>query len=332
MQESRNINLDLLKVISIFGVVFIHSAGMLGGNVEVQKFFSQIFRVAVPCFIIIWVFFFDSSYSKKSGKDKLKYQFSRFKHLFIVYSLWSLLYLFITIDLEHITIVEIFTKHFLGYGWSGQYYFLILFQLIVFYKPVNYLYKYKKVMTIIIFFIFITIFYYNYNSLYVPSFAYKIGDKLFIYWLPYVFFGFWLREKNFILSQSKVLWGVLLLPILIPLEFLIFGDEFWKSPYLIYSVFISSLGLATLFFFKKFSIKNQFIQRIISYIGSNTMTIFVANPLFIIIFYKYFYFLHLDGDMIFNCMLPFLSTLLVIFMCLILEKVIKLLRLNGIAN
>lgn len=55
---SRNFSLDLLKALSIFGVVFIHSSEVIKGNIFVINFFSNIFRFSVPCFLIVWSFFF----------------------------------------------------------------------------------------------------------------------------------------------------------------------------------------------------------------------------------------------------------------------------------
>lgn len=54
---NRNFSLDLLKALSIFGVVFIHSSAILKGNIFVINFFSNMFRFSVPCFLIVWSFF-----------------------------------------------------------------------------------------------------------------------------------------------------------------------------------------------------------------------------------------------------------------------------------
>lgn len=52
-KTKRNTNIDLLKTISIFGVVFIHCRD---GNI-ISEVISELFRIAVPIFIIFFPIF-----------------------------------------------------------------------------------------------------------------------------------------------------------------------------------------------------------------------------------------------------------------------------------
>ena len=84
----RNLNADILKSISIFGVVFIHASSIFG-EFDIMLFFRDMFRFAVPCFIILWAFFFEKSYDKKSEEQRLKYIYYRSFSVFIDLSLNS---------------------------------------------------------------------------------------------------------------------------------------------------------------------------------------------------------------------------------------------------
>lgn len=128
---NRHFAPDLLKAIAAIGVVYIHGAIIFGTTSIFQKSIEYLFKFAVPCFLIIWAYFYEISYSKRKGKERIKYTISKFKHLLYIYLIWGTIYFFLTVDWNTITSIKIITKHFLGYGWSGQYFLLILFQLFI---------------------------------------------------------------------------------------------------------------------------------------------------------------------------------------------------------
>lgn len=328
MPMIRNHSLDILKIISIFGVVFIHASKLFGGNVGITTIISEIFRIAVPCFIIVWAYFFYGSYHKKAEIDRIKFLFKKFKEIFIVFFVWSLFYFILTAEFNNLSITSIITKYFLGYGWSGQYFFIILFQFIFLFKFIDKIYK-SRIATILCTIVSIISFYfYSYQVEIVPDIIYKIGDKLFIFWLPYVFLGMWFRSNDNLFRVNSLLCLLLLVPVVIPMEFKYIDIIY--SPYVLFSVLISSIIFSVFFFIKSIDVRNVFMQKTIGYIGSNTMTIFVANPLFVMIIARLQ--INLGEYYLMEYISPFLSTLLVTALCLILAKLIKLVRLDGILN
>jgi surface polysaccharide O-acyltransferase-like enzyme len=90
---TRILSADLLKTVSIAGVVFIHGATTFGCNSEFSKTMSNLFRFAVPCFFIMWAFFFEKSYSNKTKEQRKIYLKHRFIHDFTVYFMLYMLYL-----------------------------------------------------------------------------------------------------------------------------------------------------------------------------------------------------------------------------------------------
>lgn len=82
MEKNRYFNIDLLKAISIFGVVYIHSCSLLGFD-YLSQIFQPLFRIAVPCFIIIWAYFFEKSFHVANRKSFFIWR--KFKKLFIVF-------------------------------------------------------------------------------------------------------------------------------------------------------------------------------------------------------------------------------------------------------
>ena len=126
--SKRLIGIDFLKSISIFGVVFIHSRN---DNI-ISEITSELFRVAVPLFIVFFSYFLEKNLSsvstKKEYNDILK---QKFFLLFLPYAFFTILYFFILNDLSLIKPRELITGYWSGYGWSGQYFFIVLFQLIL---------------------------------------------------------------------------------------------------------------------------------------------------------------------------------------------------------
>ena len=86
---TRHHTSDILKTASIFGVVYIHSYSRYD-NLWTEML-SDLFRIAVPCFIILFAYFFEKSILKGKG---FKYIFSRFSHMLLVFVAWSTIYLF----------------------------------------------------------------------------------------------------------------------------------------------------------------------------------------------------------------------------------------------
>lgn len=341
MQRSSSI--DTFKAISIFGVVYIHSADLIGCNSEISDSFRSLFRFAVPFFIIIWAYFIEKAMINKSSFERVKYLIYRFKHMFIIFLIWSTLYFFISVKWETLTPIKLLTTYFTGYGWSGQYYFIILFQLLIFFPIIRWIYTKKK---IIVFLIFTTVLiYFIVSNLVLPSILYSIGYRLFIYWIPYVITGIWLAnsknieieplttvlsEKNKINLRKNSWW--LLTIFFIPIEswlmtqFNIFNDlnEYVRPTVLLVSIIISIIVVIHI------KLKNNLFANL----GKKTMIIFVSNPLVIyllkVIMSVFGYTPTINCCIFFQIIIPFISSVLVIFICLLIDKLIKAMGLSKI--
>lgn len=327
---NRSISADLIKAFSIFGVVFIHGSGMLGYPSAFNDYISNFFRFCVPCFIILWAYFFEISYNKKNTQERRKYIRVRFMHLFVVYFLWSLIYFFWLVNWHDLTIKKLITMHFAGYGFAGQYFFIILFQLILFYPFLRYMYSLKNLRNILLLIIFGLYVIHGYYEPFVPEIILKIGDRPFVYWLPYVYMGIFLSKNQTLKIPIIFSFAVLLIPI----EFFVMKKlNLSHSAYLTPIVLLSSLLFCVSILQNKIEIKNEYIIDFISYIGKNTMTIFVANPLVILV-YSFFITKNMSGNfsVLEKIILPFISSFMVLFFCVLIEKIIKKIKLNGILN
>lgn len=320
---NRSLSADLIKTLSIFGVVFIHGSGLLGTKSDFQMYIASLFRFCVPCFIIIWAYFFERSYHKKEPKGQRKYIINKFLHLFMVYILWSLMYFFVLVDWETFTLKDLATKYFSGYGWSGQYFFIILFQLLLFYPIIRWIYSNKLTLYISVIIISILYIIYGYFDYLIPGIISKLGDRPFVFWIPYVFVGIALTRQK--IRMFNIFWILTLL--LIPLESSFFGFD--RSAYINPSVLISSIILCITILPK--SIKpNANFSKIISFIGKNTMIIFVVNPIVIILLNSIIP-NHIFSNTIFlKVTMPFASTSIIISICLKINLIIDKVKLNGI--
>lgn len=280
--QARNTNADVLKSISIFGVVFIHGASILG-EFDIMLFLRDMFRFAVPCFIILWAFFFEKSYHKKLKNDRKKYILKRFIHLFGVFLLWSLLYFFITVDWNNLTIKDIITKYFSGYGWSGQYFFIILFQFLLMYPVIRKIYETKflrALTTVLVILIYLV---WNYSFDVLPEPLKKLGFRPFYFWLPYVFLGMAMAKDE----VSKVPLWFAVSPLFLAVELLVLRRmDLSHMDYITLSVLVFSMLFCLALLKSRTILIPERINNLLGFVGRNTLIIFVSNPLVIILINK----------------------------------------------
>jgi fucose 4-O-acetylase-like acetyltransferase len=327
---NRDYSADLIKSISIIGVVFIHGATLFGENSNFVLHTSNIFRFCVPCFIILWAYYFEKSCVKKNEDQRREYTIKRFIHLFKVFIFWSLLYFFINANWEELTFKKVLTSYFLGFGWSGQYYFIILLQLLVLHPLIRKLYLIKIIRFIIILscaFMYMT---WGYFSDIIPDNILKISDRPFIYWVPYVFVGIGLAKNE--IKTVKLYFALSVIFIAIELSYL----EIFKikhSSYLNPSVILGSILFFLSIFKNEFIEKKRILEKTIHYIGSKTLTVFVANPLVIFILKflipAYIFEITKQLGIFFS---PLLSTFIILLFCLLIAESIKKIKLNGHLN
>ncbi len=324
--------MDLLKTISIVGVVFIHGSWLLGSS-----FFNEIlgntFRFCVPVFIVMWAFFYEKGYSQRSGNDLRKYSKSRLLHLLKVFLTWSLIYFFLIADWSTLTPKNLISKYWSGYGWSGQYFFIILFQLHILFPILRVIYQSSlaKVITIFLISMMYILWGYGYDRL--PDMIQKLGDRPFIFWIPYVFLGLMLARN----ADKQFSWLFCLLLALIPLEFIFYN---WSglnhSPYVTPGILIASSALVLPCLSTK-SRQRQKIPNWLSFsvkcIGANTMTIFVSNPLIIKILSLFLHPKPCEGcGFLAEAGLPLISTGMIVAVCMMVAFIINRTKLKGILN
>jgi len=323
---------DILKVLSILAVVFIHGSGLISYSPTTfdispasMQLASRGLRFCVPVFIFLWAYFMEKSAIKRGNESVLP----KFYKLFIPYFFWSIIYFLILADFKHLGFSAVITKHFSGYGWSGQYYFIILFQLVLLFSLIS---KFSRTFIRYTPLIFVcsVIFYIalSYTGWFNVNAINKIRDRVFIYWLPYVIFGIIYAHKNIFAFQLPVYAGLLFLAI-IPAE------VYWIHPqevtyYLIPSVFIATLTLLSSLE-RKISYQSMppVLSRTINMIAKHTMGIFCLNPLVYItllpVFKSMNAFLQFPGA---SLLTPLFSTILITGICLLIINLLKNMRLG----
>lgn len=290
--SKRLIGIDFLKSISIFGVVFIHSRN---DNI-ISEITSELFRVAVPLFIVFFSYFLEKNLSsvstKKEYNDILK---QKFFLLFLPYAFFTILYFFILNDLSLIKPRELITGYWSGYGWSGQYFFIVLFQLILVFPLLQKIVNVKLIYIITIsLFLYLIMSYIFWNL----SFVSKLSDRIFIYWLPYAILGI-LLYRNIDLFKNIANKLILFTIFLIPTEFFIFNYfNIVHSSYVLVSILVSSSLIAIYFIVNENIIKKylpDYLKKLSIYISNKTLGIFVLNPLFIFLLKPFYHYIQVEN-------------------------------------
>jgi surface polysaccharide O-acyltransferase-like enzyme len=326
---NRSISADLIKVAAIFGVVFIHGSDLFGTNSSFQLYTSNFFRFCVPCFIIIWAYLFEKSYQKKDSKDRKKYILSKFTHLFTVFFIWSSLYFLNLVNWDTLTLTKLVTTHFSGYGWSGQYFFIILFQLLLLFPLIRKLHYNRLIYYPLMGLLILIYIYYGcfYNT--IPDSIKKLGDRPFVFWIPYVFFGISIANQK--IKKISISFTFILL--LIPLEsFILNYLNLDHDPYVTPGVLLASIMFSVAILQNHIIIKSERISTIITFIGKNTMTIFVANPLIIMLLSSIIPKNIFQNSILWQLFLPFISSVIILCICLFVSVFINKSKLNGILN
>ncbi|MDT3402473.1 acyltransferase [Mucilaginibacter terrae] len=327
--NSRSASLDILKVISIIAVVFIHGNSMIKFNptafdISHQgiKMWADAFRFCVPVFIFLWAFFAEKSLIKKGSGSS----FSRFFKLLIPFLFWSAVYFFLLGKHKGLNIVSIISKYWVGYGWSGQYYFIILFQLLLLFplisKITRPLVNRPVVLYVISLVFFVAVSYSGWLNINIVG---KISDRAFVYWLPYVVLGIAFAHNKDAIFKVPV-WLAVISVVLMPLEVYLHPED--ASPYLFPSVFVVAMLIANSAFSHNLTYNeiNRGTGNVIQNIAQNTLGIFCINPLIIAFFPR----LTKLGELSFagcSIILPILSTIIVTAVSCLIIYILKRVKL-----
>ena len=317
--KNRIISIDFLKVISIYGVVFIHSS--IKEN-YISQYTEAIFRFSVPIFIIYFSYFLNKKL--KNQNKKYPILLYRFKKLFYAYLFFTILDLFLFYNnVFDISIKKLITSYLTGYGWSGQYFFIILFQIIIFFpfikKISEYNFYYILIINLFLYLIF-SYFLWKYNLISL------ISDRLFIYWVFYVILGIKLSEsKNKLYFLNKYYPYFIILSIIYTLyEYKFFiHNSMPHSPYVLSSVLILSIIIALYPFIYKIKSYGKIDQYIVS-ISKRTMGIFLLNPILIHFIKPIFMksIININSDFL-VFILVVLFSILIFILCIILIYILQ---------
>lgn len=220
VEKTRDSAIDVLRGLAIIGVVYVHGCWLLS-NGTAPFIPSDWFRYDVGAFVAIAAYLAARSTSVQSlgywpavGK--------RLARLWMPFLVWSLLYFACNVDWRILTPTKLLTRHFLGYGWSGQYYFLILFQLAFFQTFFHRMRVSVRAVVAV----------YAAGALGlallhcgVPGseFALKLAERPVVYWAPFIVLGIWLAhnrdafERRFARVPSSMIAVVCLLASCAPL-------------------------------------------------------------------------------------------------------------------
>ena len=278
--------INLAKVCSIFGVVYIHSGGYL----------SSYFRFGVPIFITISFFLIErSSLMKRAFKVK-EFLRKRLLRLTIPYLFWGFVYLIFNYQSTDKSILKFLSIHWIGFGWSGQYYLLILASLTSIYpllRTTN-----VNLISLTIALILTIIFYVVFNYLSVSELVSKLGELPLIYWIFYVYLGIYAarnyEQLQYNLRRIKIHYRLVLL-IILPLIMVFENDFVQNSGFARESYFrISTILVSTLVFLLFLSLEDHFkggevstFSRAMNWGSHWTLGIYCLNPL-VINMVKYF--------------------------------------------
>jgi surface polysaccharide O-acyltransferase-like enzyme len=171
---------DLLKAIAIVGVVCIH----------VQLPGATAFRFGVPTFITLWAYYCEIGLSRRAGREQFTYLRTRFVKIFVPYAFWSALYILLfhpRSEWHTASRHDVLDAWIGGYGWDGQYFFIVLFQLFAVIPLLRRVVRPATLWPIVAVGCVA-----NFTSCYLLSRQHLVdglGERLFVYWISYVALG-----------------------------------------------------------------------------------------------------------------------------------------------
>lgn len=265
MSDTRDLHTDCLKGAAIVGVICIH-AGLA---------FHDVFRFGVPVFVGLWAFYVEKALARRPPEAHAAYLIQRMVELAVPYLAWTLLYLekFHGSNWADTPLHTIVGGWFGGYGWAGQYYFVILFQLAVLFPLVRRCMTRVPALPVILAGVALNVIagYWLFDHHWIGA----IGDRPFIYWIPYVVMGIALARGQFRSVPGLAIVAVLLL-LAAPFETAHNGEG---RSYLAFTVTIGSLLLlvAAAAADRAAPAAPGPLAKAVAAVGQNSFAIYVAN-------------------------------------------------------
>lgn len=324
-ERSREVLADLLKAFAIVGVVYLHVFAALPS--ALGEVLCWLGRLGVPTFLILWAYFVEKRLL--AGGDTMRYLRKRFWHTSRVFIVWSGLYALAAGPDWRVSPVRLAVRHFGGGAWPGQYFFLIILQLLVVYPIVRKVYDSPKLRSAAVAVVILLHLIVGYGFEQMPYVIQRAGVRPLVYHVIYVICGIALARGE--LPRIPQLTGLLLF--CLPIERFLLSRLGWAhDPYVTPAALIG--GLAVVAVTMQSAQTARFFDRwcsILRTVSSSTMTIFVANPIVLGIIFP------LVGEprggpayLVFASSLA--VTALVVVACLLIARVIRLLRVEGWMN
>lgn len=276
----RQTSVDAFKAAAIFAVVVVHASGLFKGPLAepVGVILQDAARFAVPAFVVIWALFFERGYAR--SQQPVAYVRLRFRRLFVPYAFWTVVYvLILLLGGKSFAWRDLITGYWSGYGWAGQYYFIILFQLMVLFPALRRVSSTKSLLAVVILFLVL----YGLSATYFwhLTIVAKLSDRLFIYWVPHVVLGVWLSRKDRPAGSNQAAQALIwLLVALVPIEFAILrahGGVF--GVYVTPTVLVAGLALAYAAVRSPPKPHGAVINFFARNVGERTLGVFCINPL-----------------------------------------------------
>lgn len=316
---------DTLKAAAILAVVWIHSSYSLPYVQTFNAVYGFGLRFCVPAFIFLWAYFAEDALSRRQGE--INYLSDRAWKLLPPFFFWSAVYILVQPDFREGHYTKLWTRPWLGYGWNGQYFFLALFQLTVLFglfRKIVQAARWVVPAALVVFGLFYAWLSYRIDA--VPAGLQHLGERFFLFWVPYVIAAIGLRQKAWT-PRAIPAWLAIAAIVLIPLEYSLLKPPgaAW-SPYFMPSVLVASilLGVATMQSTRPYSSLSPLAAKIVSALACNSLGIFCLNPLVALGLRGISRRLSLLGDWPgAEILLPLLSTVLVTAGCLLIVRAFR---------
>lgn len=277
---ARDLPADCLKAAAITAVVAIH---LPGGSHAIDP----CLRFCVPVFIGLWGHYAESSARRHPERTSSGHLASRFVQLFVPYAFWSVVYFFIGPRVRewNTTPIHTIVGGWMGGGlWAGQYFFIIMFQLLLLFPLLRasrpetgaglWLWGGLGLFAVFEFFL-----------VGIRPLA-LVWDRLPLQWLPYAAVGVALaRGWRPPLDLTPFAWiclGAALLAVAPVENALLESRGPVRSPYCLMTVYLGSLALlAAVLPSREPGFPGGGLSHAASFVGRRTLPIFVLNPLVI---------------------------------------------------
>jgi len=272
--------IDFWKMLAILGVVWIHCSYVIPHQPTLFQNVSPAFRFCVPVFILFWAYFAESSALRPDWSWRRSLW--RARSLVFAFLFWSLVYWGFKGDLRSPVLQQI-TRYWSGYGWPGQYFFIVLLQAIAAFPFLRWLSdKVPPRLNLLG-----TIALLAATSL-LPEpagFLAKVGDRILPYWIPYCLAGIHLARG--VLVLPRIHWSVALAAAAaIPAaERLVPGRLGAIGPYLHAGVALAgfAIGASAVQGGCPSLVRAGVAARAVTGVSRRTFAIFCLNPMFLVL-------------------------------------------------